>query len=220
MSRVRGGLNLGVLALSVLLTASSAAADQTSASGGDKGQQLVDAVKANRKLVTSPPPAGGWPKDIAYGYTFDGLLGGQVPLSAFRGDVVLVVNTASQCGYTPQYKGLQALYSEFKTRGLVIVGVPSNDFGGQEPGGAAEIAKFCELNYGVTFPMTAKYVVQGPQAHPFYKWAFAQVGSRARPQWNFHKILIGRDGKAISAFPSADGPDSASLRKAVIAALG
>lgn len=220
MNGVKLGFKTCVAALAVLSVGSAAAQQATSPKVGERAQQVVDAVKANRKLAAAPVPAGGWPKDSAYGYEFNGLLGGKVPLSAFRGDVVLVVNTASKCGFTPQYEGLQALYAELKGKGLVIIGVPSNDFGGQEPGGAEEIAKFCELNYGVTFPMTAKYVVKGADAHAFYKWAAMQLGPEAEPKWNFHKILLGRDGKAIAAFPSMDGPDSKKLRKAVIAALG
>jgi glutathione peroxidase len=218
--RLHAGRTLASTLVALAFVGCSAAADQEPRTVGEKTQQVVDAVKANRQLAAQPAPQGGWPADSAYAFEFDGLLGGKVPLSAFRGEVVLVVNTASECGFTPQYEGLQALYSELGGRGLVVVGVPSNDFGGQEPGGAADIAKFCELNYGVTFPMTAKYAVKGQDAHPFYGWAEAQLGSGARPKWNFHKILIGRDGKPVAAFASMDGPKSKKLREAVLAALG
>jgi glutathione peroxidase len=123
---------------------------------------------------------------------FDGLMGERVDLADYRGKVVLVVNTASQCGFTGQYAGLERLYKTRSRDGLIIVGVPSNDFGGQEPGSAGEIKRFCELNYGVTFPMAAKYVVTGPRAHPFYRNALARLGSSAEPAWNFHKILVGK----------------------------
>ena len=155
----------------------------------------------------------------AYGITFDGLITDHVALQSYAGNVILVVNTASRCGFTPQYAGLQALYSEFSPRGLVIVGVPSGDFREQELGTAKEIAEFCRLNYGVTFPMAAKYHVIGAGAHPFYRWAQASRGDSAAPRWNFHKILIGRDGHALAAFPSATKPDDPAFRAAVLAAL-
>ena len=150
---------------------------------------------------------------------FDGLMGGQVNLADYRGKIVLVVNTASQCGYTDQYAGLETLWKSRQREGLVIVGVPSNDFGGQEPGSATEIKKFCELNYGVTFPMAAKYVVRGPSAHPFFRNALSVLGPKAEPKWNFHKILIGKDGKPVAAFASAVTPQSAELGQAITSAL-
>jgi glutathione peroxidase len=203
-----------------LLAGCNAAADQQPSVTGDKAQKVIEAVRANRQLAPTPEPAGGWPRDTAYRHSFGGLMGGEVPISAFAGQVVLVVNTASECGFTPQYEGLQALYEELGDKGLVVLGVPSNDFGGQEPGSAEEIAKFCELNYGVTFPMTAKYAVKGEDAHPFYAWAEAQLGKGATPKWNFHKILVGRDGRAIAAFGSGDGPKSKKLREAILSAIG
>ncbi len=150
---------------------------------------------------------------------FEGLMGGQVNLADYRGKVVLVVNTASQCGYTGQYAGLESLWKSRQREGLVIVGVPSNDFGGQEPGSATEIKKFCELNYGVTFPMAAKYTVRGPSAHPFYRNALSVLGPKAEPKWNFHKILIGKDGRPVATFASAVTPQSAELSQAITSAL-
>ncbi|WP_346384023.1 glutathione peroxidase [Aquidulcibacter sp.] len=150
---------------------------------------------------------------------FEGLMGGQVNLADYRGKVVLVVNTASQCGYTGQYAGLETLWKSRQREGLVIVGVPSNDFGGQEPGSATEIKKFCELNYGVTFPMAAKYTVRGPSAHPFYRNALSVLGPKAEPKWNFHKILVGKDGRPVAAFASAVTPQSAELSQAITSAL-
>lgn len=150
---------------------------------------------------------------------FDGLMGGRVDLGDYRGKVVLVVNTASQCGFTGQYAGLERLYRARQRDGLVIVGVPSNDFGGQEPGSAGQIKRFCELNYGVTFPMAAKYVVTGPRAHPFYRNALARLGSSAEPAWNFHKILVAKNGQPIAAFPSGTTPDAPELARAINAAL-
>lgn len=166
-------------------------------------------------LRAAPPPAET--ADTAYQFTFEGLMTDALPLSAFSGKVILVVNTASQCGYTPQYAGLQRLYDAYRARGLVIVGVPSNDFGGQEPGSAVEIRRFCKANYGVTFPMAAKYDVIGPHAHPFYQWAAAKLGPSARPQWNFHKILIDRAGRPIAAYPSQVPPED--LRPVIEKAL-
>jgi glutathione peroxidase len=146
---------------------------------------------------------------------FDGLTGGMINLETFRGVPVLVVNTASQCGYTGQYAGLEALWRRMRDRGFVIVGVPSNDFGGQEPGDSAEIAEFCTANFGVTFPMTAKSVVRGGRRHPFFAWAEATLGPAGVPTWNFHKILVGPDGRVVAAFASSVEPDSTVIVDAV-----
>src|SRR5262249_17232280 len=121
--------------------------------------------------------------------------------------------------FTPQYEGLQQIYGEYHDRGFEVVGVPSNNFGGQEPGSAQEIQEFCALNFGVTFPMAAKTEVVGDAAHPFYRWAHARLGESAVPKWNFHKLLIGRDGRIIAAFPSAITPTSEELRGAITTAL-
>jgi glutathione peroxidase len=150
---------------------------------------------------------------------FDGLTGGSIDLAVYRGKVVLVVNTASQCGFTGQYEGLEKLYQARSKDGLVIVGVPSNDFGGQEPGSAQEIKKFCDLNYGVTFPMAAKYAVTGESAHPFYRQARSILGQKAEPAWNFHKILVGKDGLPVNAFGSSVTPDAPELTSAIDSAL-
>ncbi|CAA7612710.1 glutathione peroxidase [Magnetospirillum sp. SS-4] len=131
------------------------------------------------------------------------------------GKVVLVVNTASQCGFTPQYKGLQALWREYRDKGVVILGIPSNDFGAQEPASNAEVAKFCEINYGVDFPLMAKQVVSGKDAHPLYRWAAERTGPLGVPRWNFHKLLIGSDGRLLDWFASTTAPDSAKLRAAL-----
>ena len=154
----------------------------------------------------------------AYAFTFSGLTGGDIRLSDYAGRPLLVVNTASLCGYTPQYAGLQQLWSEFHDRGLMIIGVPSNDFGGQEPGGASEIAETARHQYGVTFPIAAKVVVTGPNAHPFYRWA-ADARPRDVPRWNFHKYLIGRDGYIAEAFPSAVDPSDTRVKTAIARAL-
>lgn len=137
------------------------------------------------------------------------LMHGETSLCQFSGKVLLVVNTASQCGYTPQYQGLERLYQRHKDRGLVVLGFPSNDFGGQEPGGAKEIAQFCEINYGVTFPMFAKTGVASEGRNPFYDRLARAAGSR--PQWNFHKYLVDRSGGKVLAFPSGVAPEDRRL---------
>lgn len=151
----------------------------------------------------------------AYDFSFETLDGNPLPLSKFKGKVLLVVNTASQCGFTPQYKGLEELYKKYEAKGLVIIGVPSNDFGEQEPGSSAEIKKFCALNYGVTFPMTTKQVVSGDEANPFYKWTYSVLGFGSAPKWNFHKYLIDTNGKVVDYFASTTAPDSPKLVSAI-----
>jgi glutathione peroxidase len=141
----------------------------------------------------------------------------QQSLCQFAGKVVLVVNTASYCGFTRQYEGLEALFAKYDKRGLVVLGFPSNDFGRQEPGNAQQIADLCFNTYGVKFPMFSKIVVKGPNRHPLYS-QLAQV-TQATPQWNFHKYLIARDGKTVSSFASAVEPGSAALASAIEAAL-
>jgi glutathione peroxidase len=152
-------------------------------------------------------------------FTLIGIDGKPMPMAQFKGKVVLLVNTASQCGFTPQYEGLEALYKARKDQGLVIVGVPSNDFGGQEPGSDAEVAQFCKLNFGVTFPLSDKSVVSGSDAIPVYKWASAEAGFLGKPKWNFHKFLFGKDGKFVDWFASSTTPESSKLTSAVDKAL-
>ena len=156
----------------------------------------------------------------AYAFDFPPLMGETpIKLADYSGKVVLIVNTASKCGFTGQYSGLEKLYEQFKNRGLVVIGVPSNDFGQQEPGTAPQIAEFCKLNYGVSFPMAEKQIVTGDNAHPFYQWAAQKLGFGSRPKWNFHKYLIGRDGQLIDYFNSTTEPQSDRLVKAIEAAL-
>jgi len=142
-------------------------------------------------------------------HTLSSLTDQPTKLCQFQGKVILVVNTASQCGYTPQYQGLEALYRRYRERGLVVLGFPANDFGGQEPGSNGEIATFCEVNYGVSFPMFAKSTVVGAGTNPLY----AQLAARTheRPQWNFHKYLIDRSGEKVLSFESAVTPDDRRL---------
>jgi glutathione peroxidase len=154
----------------------------------------------------------------AYAFSFPALAGGDIRLAEFAGRPLLVVNTASLCGYTPQYAGLQELWTEFHDRGLMIIGVPSNDFGGQEPGGATEIAETAQHQYGVTFPIAAKAVVKGPGAHPFYKWA-AEARPKDVPHWNFHKYLIGHEGYIAEVFASTIEPGDTRVKTAIARAL-
>ena len=151
----------------------------------------------------------------AYDFTFESLDGNALPLSNYQGKVLLIVNTASRCGFTPQYKGLEALYEKYKERGLIIIGVPSNDFGEQEPGDSAEIKQFCALNYGVTFPMTTRQIVSGDDANPFYKWIHGVLGFGSGPKWNFHKYLIDTKGNPVDYFSSITTPDSPKLIAAI-----
>jgi glutathione peroxidase len=155
--------------------------------------------------------------DSLYTFKTTTLQGQPADLSQYAGKVALVVNVASQCGFTPQYAGLQKLFDEFKDRGFVVLGFPSNDFGGQEPGSPDEIAGFCKKNYGVTFPMFSKLVTKaGPEQSPIYSY-LGQSGSL--PSWNFGKYLVGKDGRVVQYFPSKVTPESPELREAVEKAL-
>lgn len=153
-------------------------------------------------------------RPTAYAFSFPGLDGKAVALADHAGKPILVVNTASHCGYTPQYAGLQQLWTRYRERGLLIVAVPSNDFGGQEPGGPVEINKTAQGGYGVKFPLTAKTEVKGPAAHPFYKWA-AQERPGESPRWNFHKYLVGRDGHIAAVFASQVEPTDVRVIAAI-----
>ena len=151
------------------------------------------------------------------GYTLARLEGGPLPLSEFAGRAVLVVNTASFCGYTPQYTGLQRLHDRFEARGLTVLGVPSNDFQ-QESSSNQSIREFCDGMFGITFPMAALSHVRGPQALPLYQWLAREAGGP--PRWNFHKYLVARDGLRIRAFSTQTEPDSREMLRAVEAVLG
>jgi glutathione peroxidase len=159
---------------------------------------LMSAIGGSRARPRREPVA--WPE-----ISLDSIRGGPMPTNDYAGRVVLLVNTASQCGFTRQYQGLEALWLANKGKGLVVLGVPSNDFGGQEPGSNDEIKDFCEANFDVTFPLAAKQVVSGRNAHPLYRWAAAQTGALGTPGWNFHKILIGRDGRVIDWYSPLGG---------------
>ena len=156
----------------------------------------------------------------AYNFAFETLQGQPYPLRALTGRPILIVNTASKCGFTPQYKALEALWQANKSSGLAVIGVPCNDFGGQEPGSSTEIASFCALNYGVDFPMMSKVHVKGPDAHPFFQWAAGQGGFLAKPRWNFYKYLINKNGGLEDWFSSLTRPDSPKFQAAIAKMLG
>jgi len=155
----------------------------------------------------------------AYDFSFRTIDGAPMPLTDYRGKVLLVVNTASYCGLTPQYEGLEALYARYRDQGLVVIGVPANDFGKQEPGTEQEIKAFCTTRFSVDFPLASKEQVIGGEAHPFYKWVVAELGEDAAPKWNFHKYLIGKDGRIAGVFGSRTVPDAPDLVQAVETAL-
>jgi glutathione peroxidase len=208
-----------LLGLVAFTTASCDSAPKDAADSATTATSAAPTTPTPAANVASSKPSTTAVDAIQATTQFEGLMGGKIDLAVYRGKVVLVVNTASQCGFTGQYSGLETLFQARKDDGLVIVGVPSNDFGGQEPGSAGEIKKFCDLNYGVTFPMAAKHVVSGPNAHPFYKNAVAKLGSDGEPAWNFHKILVGKNGQPIAAFPSGTTPNAPELARAIQAAL-
>jgi len=161
--------------------------------------------------------------DVPSIYDFKALsiTGETAELASQRGKVLLIVNTASACGFTPQFAGLEKLWEDYSARGLVVIGFPSNEFGGQDPGSNEEIASFCQLNYGVSFPMMEKVKVNGPEAHPLWKWLKGEkpgiLGTEGI-KWNFTKFLIGRDGQVIKRYASIDAPEK--LRADIEAALG
>ncbi len=151
----------------------------------------------------------------AFDFTFKSLQGKPMPLKKYKGHPLLIVNTASKCGFTPQYAGLEAVWQKHKAEGLIVLGVPSNDFANQEPGGSKEIAEFCEINFGVDFPLTEKVHVRGADAHPLFDWIGAEGGFLARPRWNFYKYLFDRDGRLQTWFASVTSPGSSKFEAAV-----
>ena len=155
-----------------------------------------------------------------YDFSARTIEGREQRLDAYKGKVLLIVNVASECGFTPQYSGLEALQKRYGAQGFSVLGFPSNQFGAQEPGTEAEIANFCEKNYGVTFPLAGKQKVIGAGAHPLYRWIAAELGEGAAPKWNFHKYLIGPDGALAGAWPSKVAPKSPEIAKAIAEALG
>ena len=154
-----------------------------------------------------------------YQFSFKSFDNKDINLADFKNKVILIVNTASKCGFTNQFSGLEKIHQKYKDRGLVIIGVPSNDFGGQEPLNNQEIQKFCKFNYGVNFIMTQKEVISGKNAHPFYVFASEKLGVLASPKWNFHKYLINKKGELINYFISSTTPESDKISSAIEAEL-
>jgi len=169
-----------------------------------------------RAVLATPLLMAASPAPTAFDFTLDALEGGPLRLSDHRGRALLVVNTASFCGFTPQYAALQRLHDRFEPRGFAVVGVPSNDFN-QESAENGAIRQFCDTMFGITFPMAALTHVRGPRAHPLFAWLAARAGGP--PRWNFHKYLVARDGAAVRPFPTATEPDAPVLVRAVEAAL-
>jgi len=178
------------------------------------GVNLFSMLTAAPSRTPSQPVTGS-----AYDFEFPGIDGKPLRLSDWKGKVLLIVNTASFCGFTKQYAGLQELWTRYGRDGLIVLGVPCNDFGGQEPKSEGEIGAFCDRTFGVTFPLTAKQTVVGAAAHPFYKWAASAMGAGGVPKWNFHKYLVGRDGKLAGSFATKLAPDAPELKAAIEKAL-
>ncbi|HEX2529739.1 MAG TPA: glutathione peroxidase [Geminicoccus sp.] len=177
---------------------------------------LIPAAALLLLAMLSPAAAA---EKTAWDFSLTRIEGGALPLQEFAGRPVLLVNTASMCGFTYQYEGLQAVWEQNRERGLVVLGVPSGDFGGQEYGTSGEIKEFCEVNFAIDFPMTEKEHVRGTDAHPLYRWLVATLGPEAEPRWNFHKILIGPDGLPRGAWGSRTEPDDPSITAAIDQAL-
>ena len=151
-------------------------------------------------------------------FSIESISGGEITLADYKNKVVLLVNTASQCGFTPQYAGLQKIYDRYKKDGFVVLGVPSDDFN-QELSSDDDVKKFCEIRYGVNFPLTSIQKIKGESAHPLYKWISGNTSVIGQPRWNFHKYLIGKDGKIVNWFSSMTSPTSEGLLKQVEEAL-
>tara|TARA_Y100000590_G_C15378978_1_gene885603 strand:+ start:262 stop:765 length:504 start_codon:yes stop_codon:yes gene_type:complete len=154
-------------------------------------------------------------KKIAYDFKFKDLDGSILDLAEYKGKIIVVVNVASQCGFTNQYEDMQNVWEKYQSKGIIMLGVPSNDFGQQEPGSSIEIKNFCEAKFGISFPMTEKVQVKGTEAHPFYIWARETYGKAAIPKWNFHKIIIDKDGKIAETFSSITKPTSKKFIKVI-----
>jgi glutathione peroxidase len=187
------------------------------------GSLLALALSAAPAAAQSSPalsaPAGTAGAATAHDFDFVAIDGTPMPFAGFAGKAVLVVNTASLCGFTRQYGDLQAVWERYRDRGLVVLGVPSNDFGGQEPGTEAEIKTFCEVNFDVVFPLTGKVRVSGDDAHPFYRWAARELGVAAVPRWNFHKYLVAPDGRLVDWFSTVTEPTAPRVLRAIEANL-
>jgi glutathione peroxidase len=177
------------------------------------------AIGYARFVPQATPPLANAAKLNAWAFKLTAIDGTPMPMSSFKGKVVLLVNSASKCGFTPQYEGLQNLHLAYQTRGFTVLAVPSGDFLGQELGSNKDISTFCQTKFGIKFPMAEKEHVVGAEAIPIYRWAAAVLGPDNTPKWNFHKYLIGRDGKLITAFATKVEPTDPAVRTAIEAAL-
>ena len=176
---------------------------------------ILGAALASLSLIAF---AGVVPR-TAHDFEFVSIDGDPLPMADFQGQAVLVVNTASFCGFTYQYEALQTLWDSYRDRGLVVLGVPSNDFGQQEPGTATEIKDFCEVNFDIDFPLTEKQHVKGEAAHPFFKHIAEELGAEATPRWNFHKYLVAPDGALVDSWPSRVEPNAPEITAAIESVL-
>ncbi len=200
-----------------LLALSFGASHCTPKATKEEGQiaRATSAPMATASAASAAPAQGGF---NVYGFTLETIDGNERSLGDFRGKVLLLVNTASECGYTPQYAGLQKLHATYEKRGFSVVAFPSNDFGGQEPGSNKEIKAFCSTKFGVTFPLFAKVTVKGPNKHPLYAM-LSQTPPAGEVTWNFNKFLIGKDGTVLSRYDSDVTPEATSLVQAIEKAL-
>ena len=203
-----------------LLALSFGAAHCTPKAVKEDGQTAsAPAVTATSAPATAAAPAAFAKGGLnVYGFTLETIDGTERSLGDFRGKVLLLVNTASECGYTPQYAGLQKLHATYEKRGFSVVAFPSNDFGGQEPGSNKEIKAFCSTKFGVTFPLFAKITVKGPNKHPLYAM-LSQTPPAGEVTWNFNKFLIGKDGTVLSRYDSDVTPEATALVQAIEKAL-
>ena len=204
-----------VLAVTPALVLACGASQDAASTSETTAAAPAEAAPAPAPAETSPAKG---PDQVTSLYQLDArtIEGKDQPLSAYEGKVALVVNTASQCGYTPQYAGLEELWKKYKDKGLFVLGFPSNDFGGQEPGKDSEVLSFCQTRFGVTFPLFSKSVVKGSDASPVFKFLASGHGE---PQWNFHKYLVDKQGRPVNAWPSAVAPDAPELTSAIEAQL-
>jgi glutathione peroxidase len=207
-------------AISVLAAACGGSQDEAATAGTTPAAGAPAAAPAAGATADqgAAPAATAKGDDVTslYQFTARTIEGVDQPLSTYQGKVALVVNTASQCGFTPQYAGLEALWKKYKDKGVVVLGFPSNDFGQQEPGSDKEVLSFCQMRYGVTFPLFSKSVVKGSDASPIFRFLASGHGE---PQWNFHKYLVDKKGVVVAAFPSKVTPDDPTLTAAIDKAL-
>lgn len=183
---------------------------------------LLLAVSFMSMSLTTAGTDSGTEVDSVHDFELNNIDGEKINLSTYEGKVLLIVNTASECGYTPQYEGLQAIYEEYKDEGLVVLGFPANNFGGQEPGTNEEIKQFCRVNFSVTFPMFSKISVKGEDINPMFSYLIQQENPdfTGKIKWNFEKFLVNRDGQLIRRFRSAVTPESDEINSAIKQALG